>query len=150
MPTKIVVLDGYTICPTQPSDDPHEFQIGAIIAFQSGYAFTGTDPNLGDVDSDGRSSDSIADTGLGSPIGNGERGGFRGDSFSQIDLRVAKKFTIAERFRPQVFFEIFNLFNAKNEKPDSVENDINSPNFGISPSVAGQPWRMQISARFDF
>lgn len=122
-------------------DLPMEFQIGTVLKFQSGFAFTALDPTLGDVDGDGSASDSIAFDGV--------RGNSRGDSFSQVDVRLSKKFTFGS-VRPQVFFEVFNAFNSRNEKFDSVSTNVNSATFGISPQVAGQARNAQVSVRFDF
>ena len=103
-----------------------------------------------DVDGDGNTADNIADTAVGSPKGHGRVGEFRGDAYSQVDLRLSKRFVVAKRYHPQVFFEVFNLFNTRNEKPESVVTNVRSPDFGKSEGVAGQPFQAQLSLRLDF
>ena len=55
----------------------------------------------------------------------------RGDSFSQLDLRVSKDFTFANEFGFELIAEVFNLFNEKNP---ALFN-----RFGQANSYAGDP-----------
>ena len=63
-----------------------------------------------------------------------------------LNLRLSKYFNI-ERFRLQVFAELYNLTN-KNNFGD-IYNIIDQPLFG-DPLAAGDPRRVQLGARFDF
>jgi hypothetical protein len=98
-----------------------------------------------------------------------------GDSFSSLDLRVSKKFTIGERFTIEPIAEVFNLFNVTNVLGVSNVNysgfsnvlvrDNNDPSnpgflrsssFGLPVSTAGGvfgsggPRAFQFSARVTF
>jgi hypothetical protein len=98
-----------------------------------------------------------------------------GDSFSSLDLRVSKKFTIGERFTIEPIAEVFNLFNVTNVLGVSNVNysgfsnvlvrDNNDPSnpgflrsssFGLPVSTAGGvfgsggPRAFQFAARVTF
>jgi len=120
---------------------PMDFQLGTVFKFQSGFHFTAIDPTQPDLDGDGSTSDEIANAGV--------RGEEIGDSFGQIDVRLSKTFQVGS-LRPQVFFEVFNLFNTRNEKFDSVVNTVGNPDFGTALAVAGQGRQAQFSLRLDF
>jgi len=63
-----------------------------------------------------------------------------------FNVRVSKYFTI-ERFRFQVFAELYNLTNRPNF--GTIYERIATPDFG-NPLAAGDPRRIQFGARFDF
>lgn len=67
------------------------------------------------------------------------------DSFF-FNLRLSKYFDI-DRFRFQVFAELYNITNKANFA--DVYNIIDEPSFG-EPTTAGDPRRVQLGARFDF
>lgn len=70
----------------------------------------------------------------------------RGDTFSQLDLRLSKTFHIMDRVDVEGIFEVFNLFNAKNPNGlnanilgQRVIQDLDNPDFGTPLSYAGDP-----------
>ena len=71
----------------------------------------------------------------------------RGNSFSQLDLRVSKDFIFGGDLGVEVLAEVFNVFNAKNpERPNR---------FGVPSQYAGDPGRgeqrlMQLGLRVHF
>jgi hypothetical protein len=68
----------------------------------------------------------------------------RGESFSQLDLRVSKFFQFGDRFRVEGIFEVFNLFNSENpaanrQGGNEINGDLNDPDFGAPNTFAGDP-----------
>jgi hypothetical protein len=55
----------------------------------------------------------LTDFALGT-FGNSPRGVCHGPSFFQVDLAFYKNFQITDRFKAQVRFEMFNVFNRAN------------------------------------
>ena len=81
-----------------------DFTFSTIMTFQSPPWFTkyaGFDAN-GDV------------FGNNDRVGSESRNTFRGDSLQTIDIRLERTFPIRERFKLQLMFEAFNLFNTVN------------------------------------
>ena len=70
----------------------------------------------------------------------------RGFGVYAINVRLSKYVNI-ERFRFQVFAEVYNVTNRDNF--GSIYNRIGQPDFG-TPLAAGDPRRVQFGARFDF
>ena len=121
-------------------DLPKQFQIGTIIRAASGIpvnfrinenhnrdGFCCNDrPDLGPNDT------------FGFPPpdrpGNMPRNYGRGESFFQVDLRVAKNFDFKDRYRLELIGEVFNLFNRTNFnfRPASV-------NRIVTPEDVGKP-----------
>lgn len=81
----------------------------------------------------------------------------RGTSFFQVDMRVAKNFDFSHRYRLELIFEAFNLFNRANFnfRAASVNNVVvfDDPevmqNLGKATEVYS-PRQMQIGVKFDF
>lgn len=77
-----------------------------------------------------------------------------GDSFSSQDVRVTKKFTIRERYKFDVFAEMFNVFNVANLSQFNFQ--LNSPTFGqpnqrvVQTFGSGGPRALQVGGRFSF
>jgi hypothetical protein len=77
-----------------------------------------------------------------------------GENFSSQDIRVTKVFQFRERYKLNVFAEAFNIFNVANL--GGISNVLNSANFGVPTSRAGQifgsggPRAFQLGARFAF
>lgn len=77
-----------------------------------------------------------------------------GENFSSQDIRVTKVFQFRERYKLNVFAEGFNIFNVANL--GGISNVLNSANFGVPTSRAGQifgsggPRAFQLGARFAF
>jgi hypothetical protein len=68
----------------------------------------------------------------------------RGESFSQLDLRVSKFFQFGDRFRVEGIFEVFNLFNSENpaanrQGGNEINGNLNDPGFGEPNTFAGDP-----------
>jgi hypothetical protein len=84
----------------------------------------------------------------------------RGESFSQLDLRIGKFFTIKDRVRIEGIFEVFNLFNATNPGNNNLGGtsyigDLTDPDFGEATTFAGDPGQgeqrlAQIGFRIEF
>jgi hypothetical protein len=77
-----------------------------------------------------------------------------GENFSSQDIRVTKVFQFRERYKLNVFAEAFNILNVANL--GGISNVLNSANFGVPTSRAGQifgsggPRAFQLGARFAF
>jgi hypothetical protein len=79
--------------------------------------------------------------------GNLGRNALRSPGLVNIDLSIAKNFTIRERFRFQIRADAFNAANHTN--PLAPVADVRNANFGRIQSVADAR-RMQLNARFTF
>jgi len=75
--------------------------------------------------------------GLDLPPGVKHINALRGASFSQLDLRIARTFTLAGHVSAELIGEVFNLFNAKN--PAGFNGNQLDPNFRRPTSFAGDP-----------
>lgn len=87
------------------------------------------------------------------PGGIGTRNGLRGDGVFNIDLNVAKRFTMPykESHSVQIRWEVFNLTNTVRFDVNSLSLDISSANtFGRYSSTLGEPRIMQFGIRYEF
>jgi hypothetical protein len=87
------------------------------------------------------------------PGGIGTRNGLRGDGVFNIDLNVAKNFTMPynEKHRLQFRWETFNLTNTVRFDVNSLSLDISSAGtFGKYSSTLGAPRVMQFGLRYEF
>jgi hypothetical protein len=82
----------------------------------------------------------------------------RGDSFSQLNVRVSKFFQWGERYKLGLFFEAFNVFNTANFGRE-FQNVTGEPDFGKPINFFGAtgfseplgiPFQAQLGARFSF
>jgi hypothetical protein len=82
----------------------------------------------------------------------------RGDSFSQLNIRVSKFFNFHERAKLGLFFEAFNVFNTANFGRE-FQNVTGEPDFGKPLNFFGAtgfseplgiPFQAQLGARFSF
>ena len=71
----------------------------------------------------------------------------RGDSFSQLDLRVSKEFTFANQFGFELIAEVFNVFNEENP---TVFNRNGEPNAYAGDPLQGEQQLAQLGVRFRF
>ena len=71
----------------------------------------------------------------------------RGDPFSQLDLRIARSFSVKKTVKVQAILDVFNLFNADN--PNGFDGYLESPTFG-QPSEFGDPRQAQLGFRIEF
>ncbi len=77
----------------------------------------------------------------------------RGSDFSQLDLRVAKRFSLGSRARVEVIAEMFNVFNDTN--PGGYVGNMRSATFGQPTTYSGDFRRgeqriAQLGLRLDF
>lgn len=74
--------------------------------------------------------------------------------FSQVDVRLAKDFTLSKGYRISAFAECFNLFNAKNfggyDGFLPPETEPPNPNFGKPSSLVGPPRSFQFGMSYSF
>ena len=116
-------------------DLPLGFQLSGLAYYRSALPWTPF--YLGDVNLDSLPTDM-------EPGKN--RNSRRGFAVYAINARLSKYFNI-ERFRFQIFAEVYNATNRANF--GSVYDRIGQPGFG-EPLAAGDPRRVQLGARFDF
>jgi outer membrane receptor protein involved in Fe transport len=120
---------------------PLEFKLSTLITLGTGVPFTITDASKGFGPTEfvlrrneGRAEDFI--------------------EFSQVDLRLAKEFTISEGRRISAFAECFNLFNAKNfggyDGFIPPEAEPPNPKFGMPSNLVGPPRSFQFGMGYSF
>jgi hypothetical protein len=73
----------------------------------------------------------------------------RGDSFSQLNVRLSKFFKWGENKKLGLFFEAFNVFNTGNYG-NQFQNTTGTPDFGKPINFFGVPFQAQLGARFSF
>ncbi|MDQ6653834.1 MAG: TonB-dependent receptor [Acidobacteriota bacterium] len=121
---------------------PWQIQVSGIFRTQSGFHFSRTDPKLSDPDGDG------ATNGIDLGPGAG-RNAFTAPPFVNLDLRLAKRFSLGERVKVQVLFEFFNLLNHQNPADVGRKQGIALEPFGSKTQVL--PGREgQIGFRIEF
>ena len=112
--------------------------------FIPGYAFV--PPNLC-IDSTGKSFSFPNTLPFWGCIGNLPRNAFARPEFFQIDLRIARKIAINERWNVEVIADGFNLLNRFN--PSDV-NPVCDPTAGLSTCQGGQPTAAYDPRTFQF
>ena len=132
------------------SDTPHRFtfsgvyrapfgiNLSGVYRFRSGYPYTrlaGTDLNHDLFNIDLVPGVSHVNT-------------ERGDSFSQLDLRVGKEFRFGGNYGVELIGEVFNLFNRAN--PAKYQSDGQPTTFAGADPTQGEQRVMQLGARFRF
>jgi hypothetical protein len=90
---------------------PWKVQISSILRAQSGFRYTNNAASPLDQDGNGNFGPRDLKTG---------RNAFTAPPFVNVDLRVAKTWVIAEKFKVQGLFEFFNLLN--NANPAAIQN----------------------------
>lgn len=133
---------------------------------------TGLAPNSGDYNADGYNYDfpNVPSTGYSQPNsrqaflsglfpassfgiptlgteGNEARNRFTGPGFAEWDAGILKNFSLVERVRLQLRFELFNVLNHPNL--NGVVSDLSSSSFGRSTATF-TPRYLQIGAKFSF
>lgn len=107
---------------------PHGFEVSGIFHYGSPFPYTET---------------SIYDI----YVRPAPRNSLRGDDYNDTDVRASKVFHLGERFQARVFWEVFNLFNARNFY--NYQGSLQSSQFGQPESMF--PSRAQQAGfRFDF
>ena len=71
----------------------------------------------------------------------------RDSSFSQLDLRLSKEFTFADRFGVELIGEVFNVFNEENP---TVFNRFGLPNAYAGDPLQGEQRLAQLGLRLSF
>ena len=122
---------------------PFGFQASGIFRVQSGFHFSRLFQGTTLIDPDGDGNTNGIDT------RNATRNQFTAPAFVNLDFRIAKRIRLSERFKLDLFFEMFNALNAKN--PAAIENNPVSTvrPFGTASQVI--PGREgQVGVRFEF
>ncbi|HKV33619.1 MAG TPA: TonB-dependent receptor [Pyrinomonadaceae bacterium] len=139
-------------------DLPWDFQVAPILQLASARPYSIMPDCLCDINRDGVTNDRdsinpTVDDQTKLPI-NSERG----DSFSQLNVRVSKFFRFGETKRLGLFFEAFNVFNTGNYG-NQFQNVTGSPDFGRPINFFGAtgfseplgiPFQAQLGVRFSF
>jgi hypothetical protein len=139
-------------------DLPWDFQVAPILQLASARPYSIFPDCLCDINRDGVANDRDSvnpevDDQTKLPI-NSERG----DSFSQLNVRVSKFFRWGENKRLGLFFEAFNVFNTGNFG-NQFQNTTGEPDFGRPINFFGAtgfseplgiPFQAQLGVRFSF
>jgi hypothetical protein len=85
----------------------------------------------------------------------GERNKFIGDGYFEIDTGLHKSFTLYDRLKFSLAWEVFNVtnsvrFDAHQNNAVSTAQASNPTTFGTYLTTLSQPRKMQFSGRFDF
>jgi Carboxypeptidase regulatory-like domain len=80
----------------------------------------------------------------------GQRNGFRGDGYFNIDSGLAKNWKVREYGTLKFSWEVYNVTNAVRFDPASIGSGLTGGNLGIASTLLTAPRRMQFSLRFDF
>ncbi|HEX7177387.1 MAG TPA: TonB-dependent receptor [Pyrinomonadaceae bacterium] len=139
-------------------DLPWGFQLAPIFQLASARPYSIFPACVCDINRDGVNNDrESVDPGVNDQVKlppNTERG----DSFSQLNVRVSKFFNFGERAKLGLFFEAFNVFNTGNFG-NQYQNVTGSPDFGQPVNFFGAtgfsepigiPFQAQFGARFSF
>lgn len=83
------------------------------------------------------------------------RNSFRNESFDRLDLRIGKFFEFGGRYRADVFFEVFNVFDDQEFEVDGSfrgdrQRDPTNSQFGLASSRVLDSREMQIGIRFSY
>jgi hypothetical protein len=118
---------------------PWKIQFSAIFRAQSGFPYTASAKAPLDQDGNGNFNGRDLQTG---------RNAFTAPPFVNMDLRIARTWTIREHFRVQGLFEFFNMFN--NGNPAAIQIQQSTGNlFGtISQRLPGREG--QVGLKFEF
>ena len=118
---------------------PWQVQLSGIFRAQSGFHYSRTGTNV-DPDGDG--------TFNGIDLIPG-RNAFTTPTYVNLDMRFAKRFNLGERFKLQVLFEFFNVFNRQN--PAAVETTTTNANLRFGALKQVLPGREgQFGVRLEF
>jgi len=121
---------------------PYQIQVSGIFRAQSGFHFSGAPASGVLVDPDGDASVNAIDINAG-------RNAFTTPAFLNLDMRLAKRFTVTSGVKVQVLLEFFNLMNRQNPAAVGRRQDVALEPFGRPTQVL--PGREgQIGFRIEF
>jgi Carboxypeptidase regulatory-like domain/TonB dependent receptor/TonB-dependent Receptor Plug Domain len=123
---------------------PWQIQVSGIFRVQSGFHFSRNSLAgvINDPDGDGNTNGIDHGPGAG-------RNAFTSPPYVNLDMRLAKRFSLGERVKAQFMFAFFNLFNRQNPAAVSARTDVVLEPFGKSLQVL--PGREgQIGFRIEF
>lgn len=115
---------------------PYGFNISGMFRYRSALPYTVFEAT--DLNGDGFLYDFPGGQGVNTE---------RGDSFSQLDLRVSKEFTFANQFGFELIAELFNVFNEENA---TLFNRFGEPNAFAGDPLQGEHQLAQLGVRFRF
>jgi outer membrane receptor for ferrienterochelin and colicin len=118
---------------------PWKIQFSSLFRAQSGFRYTNSAAQP--VDQDGNGNFGIRDLRTG-------RNAFTAPPFVNMDLRIAKTWTIHERFQVQGMFEFFNLFNNANPAAIQIQESQAATLGTVSQTLPGREG--QIGLRITF
>jgi len=114
---------------------PYQIQVSGIFRGQSGFHFSRAPASGVLVDPDGDASVNAIDINAG-------RNAFTTPPFVNLDMRLAKRFSISSGVKAQVLLEFFNLFNRQNPAAVGRRQDVALEPFGrptqVLPGREGQ------------
>lgn len=119
---------------------PWKFEFSSIFRVQSGFRYSKQLVIPVDVDGNGNYD------GIDQSAG---RNAFNAPKFVNVDTRVAKRFDVTERVKLHAYFEMFNIFNARN--PAAVETSTTSTNqpFGsVTQVLPGREGQVGLKVEF--
>jgi hypothetical protein len=118
---------------------PWKIQLSSLFRAQSGFRYTASAVAPVDVDGNGTFNGRDLKTG---------RNAFSAPSFVNMDLRIAKTWTIGDRFKIQGLFEFFNLFN--NDNPAAIQiQQAQAATFGsVSQHLPGREGQVGLRLTF--
>jgi len=118
---------------------PWQLQLSGIFRAQSGFHYSLTGTNV-DPDGDG--------TFNGIDLVPG-RNAFTAPNYVNLDMRLAKRFSLGERAKLQVLFELFNIFNRQNPAAVETTNTNTNLTFGALKQVLpGREGQLGIRVEF--
>ncbi len=80
----------------------------------------------------------------------GQRNGFRGDGYFDIDSGLTKSWKLREYGALKFAWEVYNVTNAVRFDPASIDSGLTDGSLGIASKLLTAPRRMQFSLRYDF
>jgi hypothetical protein len=114
-------------------------ELSGIFRAQSGFNFSVAAPTPVDVDGDGLLN--------GVDFLSG-RNHFVAPSYTNVDMRFSKRFSIKEKVRAQILFEFFNLINRANPAAVQQFQNLSIP---VGRPIQSLPGREgQVGVRIDF
>jgi hypothetical protein len=120
----------------------YEIQFGTILSARSGFHYSGTTAEYGDLDGDGSLTNHYDSKG---------KGGYTGYPYFSLDVRFSKLFTIAKKYKAKFFFEVLNLTDYDSRNYTDIRGRVDDPaSFGKSYMLLGVPRQAQLSLRLDF